>query len=209
MQEVGSSELIKESRESAEREQDDEDWAVWGRWFFADISTRTISPFSKVTVPEWIERRFGEVNAQALAELEQFAISAGDAGLLERVSQARPAVESAEEGKGLAEYRQANFAEAIEWTRKALRQSGNDYARDTQAYSVLAMALHRLNMAGEAREALRKATELADTKLPKLDSGDLGPSWHDWIIAQTLLREAKALLGVDAKTGDETKMIGP
>jgi tetratricopeptide (TPR) repeat protein/roadblock/LC7 domain-containing protein len=96
--------------------------------------------------------------------------------------------------KGFAEYRQANFAQAVEWTRKALRQPGADYNRDIQAYSVLALALHRLNKVGEAREALSKATELAGTKLPKLDSRDLGPAWHTWIIAQTLLREAKALL---------------
>ena len=95
--------------------------------------------------------------------------------------------------KGLAEYRLANFAQAVEWTRKALGQPGI-YSRDIQAYSVLALALHRLNQAGEAREALSKATELAGAKLPRLDSGDLGPDWHDWIIAQILLREAKGLI---------------
>ena len=107
--------------------------------------------------------------------------------------------------KGLAEYRQANFAQAVEWTRKALGQPGTDYSRDIQAYSVLAMALHRLNQAGEAREALSKATELAGAKLPRLDSGDLGPDWHDWIIAQTLLREAKALIEGAAKENDKTR----
>jgi tetratricopeptide (TPR) repeat protein len=107
--------------------------------------------------------------------------------------------------KGLAEYRQANFAQAVEWTQKALVLSGTDYNRDVQAYSVLALALHRLNRAGEAREALSKATELAGAKLPRLDSGDLGPNWHNWIIAHTLLREAKALIEGGAKVGDETK----
>ena len=108
-------------------------------------------------------------------------------------------------GKGLAEYRQANFAQAVEWTQQALRQGGTDYNRDLQAqaqtYSVLAMALHRLNRGSEAREALSKATELAQAKLPRLDSGDLSPNWHNWIIAHTLLREAKALIEGQAATG--------
>jgi hypothetical protein len=69
-----------------------------------------------------------------------------------------------------------------------------EYNRDIQAYSVLALALHRLNQAREAREALSKATELAGAKLPGLESGDRGPDWHNWIIAQTLLREARGLI---------------
>jgi tetratricopeptide (TPR) repeat protein len=107
--------------------------------------------------------------------------------------------------KGLVEYRQANFAQAVGWTQKALSQLDTDYSRDIQAYSVRSMAHHRLNQAGEAREALSKATELAGAKLPRLDSGDLGPDWQDWIIAQTLLREAKALIEGGAKAGDEAK----
>ena len=105
----------------------------------------------------------------------------------------------------MAEYPQANFAQAVEWTRKVLSQSGTVYSRDVQAYSVLAMALQRLNRAGEAREAWSKATELAEAKLPRLDSGDLGRDWHDWLIAHTLLREAKALIEGGAKASSETK----
>ena len=37
-----------------------DDWEIIGRWFLADRSTRTISPFSKVTVPEYIENRIRE-----------------------------------------------------------------------------------------------------------------------------------------------------
>ena len=106
--------------------------------------------------------------------------------------------------RGLAEYRQGDFPQAVEWTRKALRQPGV-YDRDVQAHSVLAMALHGLDQGGEAREALSKAIELAGVTLPRLDSGDLGPGWHDWIIAQTLLREAKALIEGGAKASNETK----
>ena len=425
---------LDQVRQTLSEQRGNDDWLILGRWLLADSSTRTISPFSRITVAEWIERRFKENMTNSLAELEQFAISTGDAVLSERVSQARQAIERAEavkaqaeaaraqaksvntvawllaaspreelrdgriavilaekavaatsrkdpailgtlaaglaeagrfaeavlvqrealgllrddkskedygsrltlyesnspyrdtatnalapvaddrlgmaallrtrgtlcaqfaqwtlaasnltnaialnpdehwnwyqlapllletgdtggyrkhchamlarfgttndppiaertakaclllpldgadlvaaaklaetavtlgkddawiayyqSAKGLAEYRQANFAQAIEWTGKALRQPGI-YSRDIQAYSVLALALHRLNQAGEAREALSKATELARSKLPRLDSGDLGPDWHDWIIAQILLREAKGLVGTN------------
>jgi len=96
--------------------------------------------------------------------------------------------------KALAEYREGSFQSAAEWAARVQEQAGGDYRRDVQAYSVLAMAQHRLHREGEAHTTLRKAIGVAETNLPKLDSGDLGPDWHDWIIAQTLLREAKGLV---------------
>jgi hypothetical protein len=36
-------------------ESNDDDWIHWGRWFPADPAARTISPFSKITVPESLE----------------------------------------------------------------------------------------------------------------------------------------------------------
>jgi hypothetical protein len=45
-----------------------------------------------------------------------------------------------------------------------------------------------------APDGLAKAGEIAETKLPRADSGDLGANFHDWFIAHILLREAKALV---------------
>jgi serine/threonine-protein kinase len=97
--------------------------------------------------------------------------------------------------KGLAEYRQGRFASAVDWTGMALKSSRwpDDY-RDIQAYSVLAMARYQLKQIDEARQALANGTDLASRKLPKADSGNLGPNWNDWILADTLLREAKGLI---------------
>jgi WD40 repeat protein/serine/threonine protein kinase len=39
----------------------------WAKWFFADRSKRTISPFSKITVPEYIETRIKENTVGSLA----------------------------------------------------------------------------------------------------------------------------------------------
>jgi hypothetical protein len=80
-----------------------DDWLILGRWLLADPSARTISPFSKITIAEWIERRLNEATVNSLAEVEQLAISTGDAVLSERVSQARPAVKKAQAARALIE----------------------------------------------------------------------------------------------------------
>jgi tetratricopeptide (TPR) repeat protein len=96
--------------------------------------------------------------------------------------------------EALAEYRQGHFADGVEWAQRALLAAGKVLERDVQAYAVLAMAQHQLKHADEARAALAKAVELTQTKLPQLDSGDLGPQWWDLLIAHILLREAHALM---------------
>ena len=40
----------------------------WARWFFADSATRTISPSSNVTVPEYVKRRVQENTRESLQE---------------------------------------------------------------------------------------------------------------------------------------------
>jgi eukaryotic-like serine/threonine-protein kinase len=40
----------------------------WARWFFADSATRTISPSSDVTVPEYVKRRIEENTRESLQE---------------------------------------------------------------------------------------------------------------------------------------------
>ena len=73
------------------QEPGDDDWVVWGRWFLADRATRTISPFSKITVPQYIENRIKEKTPQSLDEAEQLAI--GNPELLQRISEARKTLE--------------------------------------------------------------------------------------------------------------------
>jgi tetratricopeptide (TPR) repeat protein len=96
--------------------------------------------------------------------------------------------------KALAEYRESKYGKAVEWSEKALDPSGTNYNRGVQAGAVLAMAQQRLGQTNEARTALAKAKQIAETKLPKPGSGDLGPDWQDWIISHTLLREAQDLI---------------
>jgi eukaryotic-like serine/threonine-protein kinase len=101
--------------------------------------------------------------------------------------------------KGLADYRQGHFASAVDWAEKGLRADqegdvGGYRECNVEAYTVQAMAYHQLNQPDKARAALAKGSELATTKLAKIEDGDLGGGWQDVIIAQVLLREAKALI---------------
>lgn len=110
---------------------------------------------------------------------------------------------------GLAQYRRGQYASAVDWMRQVIGQPMNVgrplpvWERDVAAYSALAMAQHQLKQADEARAALAKAVELAQTKLPQLGRDNLEEDWVDWLIAQILLREAKALVNGELKTSGQ------
>jgi hypothetical protein len=104
--------------------------------------------------------------------------------------------------KGLAEYRRDRFASAADWMGKTL-DIGNhrdihqwDDFLYIEAYAVLAMAQQQLNQIEEARSSLAKGTAV-EAELPKLESGDIGTIWRDWIIAHVLMDEARQLINGD------------
>jgi tetratricopeptide (TPR) repeat protein len=99
--------------------------------------------------------------------------------------------------KGLAEYRQGHYAGSQDWAQKSLAGSGTNYVTAVAAGAVLAMAQQQLRQTDDARKALAKAAELSESKIPKLESGDLGENWPAWLIARILLREAREV--VEAK----------
>jgi len=112
--------------------------------------------------------------------------------------------------KALAEYRQGQFASAAEWALKALSQP--DYCLDRElrkrahcrrvdACMLLAMSKYQLHQLDEARVALRRGLDIAENKLPKLESGDRGEFWDEWVFAQVLMREAMALMEGGANGG--------
>jgi tetratricopeptide (TPR) repeat protein len=105
--------------------------------------------------------------------------------------------------QGLADYRQGHFASALDWAEKALTRTGVDPRRDVEACMVQAMACQRLNQPDKAHAALATGSVMASAKLPKLEDGDLAEGWLDWIIAQALLREARALIEGQPVTAKE------
>ena len=40
---------------------------------------------------------------------------------------------------------------------------------------------------------MAKATAILETEFPRVEDGDIGREWPDWLIAHILLREARAL----------------
>jgi eukaryotic-like serine/threonine-protein kinase len=110
--------------------------------------------------------------------------------------------------KGLAEYRQGRFTNAVKWTEQVLAKAASRTDYDVlcaQDCMVLAMAHYQLGRTNDARAALAKGIATVETKLPKLENGDLGIYWVDWIIAQVLMHEAKALIEGGAANSNGSK----
>src|SRR5439155_9099510 len=95
---INRAETIKQIREKLSLESRADDWVDWGRWFLADPATRTISPFSKITVPEYIENRIKENTTESLAEAERLAYGNGE--LLGRISLAQKLLGQGKRGSG-------------------------------------------------------------------------------------------------------------
>jgi hypothetical protein len=99
----------------------------------------------------------------------------------------------------LAEYRQGHFAESADLMSKALAETGQDPERDAQECAVLAMAQQQLAQTHNARATLAAGTQIVATKLPKLESGDIGPDWSQWLMTRALMSEAQSL--IDPQSG--------
>ena len=104
--------------------------------------------------------------------------------------------------KGLAEYRQGHFANAIERCQKLLNNPVH-FRNEIEAGAILSMASFQLNKTNDARAALSKARETIKTKMSDGENGifraawskgEVTYNWADWLVAHILLREAQALI---------------
>jgi serine/threonine protein kinase len=103
--------------------------------------------------------------------------------------------------KGLSEYRQGQFSNAVQWLEPIAREK-SPWDRCVQTYMVLAMAQYQLKEIDQARATLATGLKV-NRDLPSLHNG-LPESWHDWIIAGLLVREAKALVAPPANQPGQT-----
>jgi serine/threonine protein kinase len=94
----------------------------------------------------------------------------------------------------LAEYRQGHYAEAADLANKSLTNSGEDSFGQAEAAATLAMAQQQLKQPDNAKISLTKCEQIVVTQLPKLESGDLGPGWGQWLMAKALKKEASTLI---------------
>jgi tetratricopeptide (TPR) repeat protein len=135
------------------------------------------------------------------AELETAGKLADDAAAVESADGGLPWRQLAE---GLAAYRRGSFSNAVAWMRKARATAGrpnlpgwsHEMERNVAAagFLVEAMASHQMHDGGAARGALDRGIAIVGTQLPPPDSGDLGRDWPNWLAADILLRETKALI---------------
>jgi len=146
--------------------------------------------FQRATVPDsacWIARacliaRSEGIDLAVVGSLADRAVDAGThTGMWQRTVT-----------KALAEYRAGRFASASDWAQRATQDERfNSNANfQVEAYAILAMAQHQLQKPQAAQSALTAAIA-AETKLRRIESGDLGGGAFSWLVAQTLLREAK------------------
>jgi len=92
----------------------------------------------------------------------------------------------------LARYRAGDYSNAA----APILQRGEAYSPYVApgARALLALAQHRLGQTDEARATLARAEVLAELNLPK-PGADLGSAWHDVLVSQMLLREARETIG--------------
>jgi serine/threonine-protein kinase len=177
----------------------------WNWYLLAPLLLQSGDPAAYRKHCQAMLARFGSTNHPPIAERTAKAslllpMAAADIAIANRLADTAVTVGKDAEwlpffqfAKGLAEYRQGHFDVALEWTALALTHHGSDY-RDAQAYAVQAMAHKQLNHTNEAHLALAAGNEIAENKLPKLDSEDVGNAWHDVVMANILLREARLLI---------------
>ena len=97
--------------------------------------------------------------------------------------------------KALSEYRQGQFAEAVAWADKSLKND-RTFAR-AKGYAVLAMAQWQLGQKEHARAMLADGDSLAPRISSTADTVDLGDSWPAWLFARITLDEAGQLIQPD------------
>lgn len=101
--------------------------------------------------------------------------------------------------RGLAEYRTGHFKDALNTepkSREALKSDGDPNGNCCQAdtWFITAMAHEKLHQHKTALADFHRGQDIVQTRLPKLDSGDLGEGWFDTLMANILMREANAMV---------------
>jgi serine/threonine protein kinase/Flp pilus assembly protein TadD len=102
--------------------------------------------------------------------------------------------------QGLAEYRAGNFAGAANRLQK-FATSSSDSTRMLEVLTVLAMSQQQNGQTEPARTTLAKALDPLGRKFPDISDHD----WDEQLIADALLKEAKALIGSAQPNDDAAK----
>ena len=98
--------------------------------------------------------------------------------------------------QAMAHYRLGNTSEALSAIRETQTHASSSQAPEAHAIalSLMAMCEHGLGQKKAANQTLARATTVIEENWPKMLNDEFGNSWPDWLIAETLRREAAALL---------------
>jgi hypothetical protein len=96
--------------------------------------------------------------------------------------------------KGLAEYRQGNYAAAVDCLEESRPAFAGTFApAKATATFLLAMAHHRLGHTEQGRALFSEARQYMDREMPSAGEDDLaGVNVEDWLICHVIRREADA-----------------
>jgi serine/threonine-protein kinase len=116
--------------------------------------------------------------------------------------------------RALAEYRAGRHLSAVGWFERFGPQTDGAHF-DATAFSIMALAQHRLERPDAARVALGRAKAILDEKMPDPRAGrDFGPEWpfrahdfHDWLHAAILVREAERVLKGETNVNDNDPTV--
>jgi WD40 repeat protein/ribosomal protein S27E len=97
-------------------------------------------------------------------------------------------------GKGMADYREGQFASAIQWLRRSQEAKDTGGSLLVMDDLFLAMAHYRLGETDQARKSLAEAHRVLDTLPPANASVDWGPMWFDRVMCEIVHAEAESLL---------------
>ena len=96
--------------------------------------------------------------------------------------------------KGMADYREGQFASAIQWLRESHAAAGGLGELQATDNLFLAMAHYRLGETDQARKSLAEARRTLETLPPANGASDWGDFWNDLLMCRIVQAEAESLL---------------
>ncbi len=116
--------------------------------------------------------------------------------LVDRAVGKRPDVSWLQLAAAIAKYRSGKFKDALEQLQTAETQAGDQVYCRTFIELFQAMSQHHLGEHDAAQKSLAKAVARLDASAPQPEDEtvDYGTSWHDYLMAEVIRREAEGLL---------------
>jgi tetratricopeptide (TPR) repeat protein len=96
---------------------------------------------------------------------------------------------------GMAQFRAGQWPLACERLEQARQLDNNrdPYLAATAGF-LLAMACHQRQLEADAQRYFDEATATVRQRMPRLEQGDLGPAWPDWLVCEIARQQAASMI---------------